>query len=186
MLRLIVLLFFLHFPFSQGFRFDNFTGTVTIWTPIMLSWHRDANDTAQINFTLTYTVSSQFTAGLPVSTTDTTQPDGTLNVTFPIPGSFVIEATGPNSSIIASSQTFEVAFGGSEGSWGSWLVPSASVNPSGSKTGQPPSSSTESPTSTAPVSTNHSSTKSATSTAPISTSKHCDCPTEVKFDPSKS
>ncbi|KAK0219576.1 hypothetical protein EDD85DRAFT_797226 [Armillaria nabsnona] len=152
-----------------GFRFDNFTGTVTIWTPIMLSWHRDANDTTQINFMMTPTVPSQFTGVPPISTTDTTQPDGTLNVTFPIPGSFVIEATGVNLSIIASSQTFEAAFGGSEGSWGSWSVPSASVNPSGSETGQPQSSSTESATGAAPVSTNRSATESATSTAPILT-----------------
>ncbi|KAK0492622.1 hypothetical protein EDD18DRAFT_449093 [Armillaria luteobubalina] len=123
MLRLI-LLSFLHFPFSLGFRFDNFTGTVPMWMPITLSWNRDASDTAQITFKITCITASQIqsTVGPFVSTTDTTQPDGTLNATFTRQGPCVITANAPNSSTIATSQIFVVAPASISGSSSSLYV----------------------------------------------------------------
>ncbi|KAK0465739.1 hypothetical protein IW261DRAFT_1152097 [Armillaria novae-zelandiae] len=170
----LILLLFLHFPSPRGFRFDNFTGTVTMWTPITLSWHRDESDTAQINFTITYAVTSQIqTINTPfVSTTDTNQPDGTLNATFTRSGPLVVRAIGPNSSTNATSQTFSVDPPGNFGSWSS--LPTDSVNISGSVVTETLSSSMESIPITVTISA-HSSTSSGLSTStapPIPTDHH--------------
>ncbi|KAK0465748.1 hypothetical protein IW261DRAFT_1598517 [Armillaria novae-zelandiae] len=147
----LILLLFLHFPSPLGFRFDNFTGTVTMWTPIILSWHRDESDTAQINFTTTYAVTPQIqTIDWPSVSTDTNQPDGTLNATFTRPGPWIVRAIGPNSSIMATSQTFSVDVPGNSGSWSLLSRPSDSVNISGSVETQ--------------ILSNHSSTSSVLST----------------------
>ncbi|KAK0421924.1 hypothetical protein EV421DRAFT_2026177 [Armillaria borealis] len=175
MLRFIVLSC-LHFIVSHGFRFDNYPGPVTTGVPITLSWHRDVNDTGEIRFATIQGKSEEF-----VASTQTTQSDGTLDVDFPIPGLFSVRAFDPNSNIIATSQTFDVASGSSESSTvssSSVTVPSASVNPSTAsvtETRQLHSSSMESAQSTALASPTHFSTQSVQSPAtapPSSNSVH--------------
>ncbi|KAK0430084.1 hypothetical protein EV421DRAFT_1860468 [Armillaria borealis] len=100
MLRLIVLSC-LHFPISYGFHFENFTGTVTAGVPITLSWHRDANDTGQILFVLRSVLHSLQGRHLPLAA-DTTQPNGTFNVTFPASGEYIVEASTDETGLVAA------------------------------------------------------------------------------------
>ncbi|PBK60570.1 hypothetical protein ARMSODRAFT_1068397 [Armillaria solidipes] len=95
---------------------------------ITLSWHRDVNDSSQIQFGLTIGTkgSGHSSDDLDLSsTTDITQPDGTLTVTFPGPGIYVVYATN-QTSIVATTRRFQID--------SSTLSPSplhsASVNPS--------------------------------------------------------
>ncbi len=75
---------------SHGFRFDNFTGAVTVGIPIVVSWHRDVNDTGQIDFEVSPYPKLQghqsdvFLGS--VSTSNVTQPNGTLALNFLILG----------------------------------------------------------------------------------------------------
>ncbi|KAK0430908.1 hypothetical protein EV421DRAFT_1930276 [Armillaria borealis] len=107
---LLIVLFGLQFFISCGFRFDDFSGTVTVGIPITVSWHRDVNDTAgPLGFGLTIIDIDHNFPGPPFSLkqTDTTQPDGTFNVTFPAPGKYMITAT----DYASTSKTFDVALG---------------------------------------------------------------------------
>lgn len=71
----------LQFAISQGFHFDKISGTVTVGIPITISWHRDVYDTRFVQKYIILGLVRPF----PTST-DTTQPDGMVNVTFPITG----------------------------------------------------------------------------------------------------
>ncbi|KAK0467418.1 hypothetical protein IW261DRAFT_1519956, partial [Armillaria novae-zelandiae] len=42
----------LRFSISHGLSFDYFPGNVTVGIPIVLSWHRQRNDSNQIQFVL--------------------------------------------------------------------------------------------------------------------------------------
>ncbi len=79
----------LHFVISYGLHFDDFLGTVPLEQGpfrITLSWHRNVNNSSQIRFGLTQYGSVDDGAvvgsGSLDDTTDLTQADGTLNVTF--------------------------------------------------------------------------------------------------------
>ncbi|PBK82585.1 hypothetical protein ARMGADRAFT_1038491 [Armillaria gallica] len=145
---------------SQGFHFDKFSGTVTVGIPITISWHRDVYDT---RFVQNYIILG-LVRPFPTST-DTTQPDGMVNVTFPITGSFVVAALDIYAHIIATTQTFNVAPDVS------LPIPIESVISSTfsvTETGQPPSDSMESAQSTAPASPSSISIHDSDSTAPLS------------------
>ncbi|KAK0219589.1 hypothetical protein EDD85DRAFT_797244 [Armillaria nabsnona] len=69
-----------------------------------ISWDRDVNDTGQVHFVMVPQTDVK------ALSTDTTQPDGTLNVTFPTPaGAYLTGAIDQSDNIIAASQTFKVA-----------------------------------------------------------------------------
>ncbi|KAK0464150.1 hypothetical protein IW261DRAFT_132064 [Armillaria novae-zelandiae] len=107
MLCLIVITF-LHFQISHGFHFGTFTGAITAGIPILtLSWHRDVNDTNQIYFKIV-PLQGPFTdkeRPLTISTTDTTQTDGSLNVTSSGLELFVVEAITLNSTNLHEIRT---------------------------------------------------------------------------------
>ncbi|KAK0209693.1 hypothetical protein IW262DRAFT_1486440 [Armillaria fumosa] len=115
-LKMLLIVFFcLQFSISHGFRFDDFSGTVTVGIPITLSWHRDVNsDTGRINFRL-HVIKAQGNFQGPLL------PDGTLNVTFPAPGEYIIDVQNQTANL-GTSQTFDVAIGNE----GSSTVPSSS------------------------------------------------------------
>ncbi|KAK0465762.1 hypothetical protein IW261DRAFT_1522666 [Armillaria novae-zelandiae] len=143
---LLIILVCLDFTVSRGFRFDNYTGTVTATLPITLSWHREVGDPDNISFALGI-IQSQGSFEEPFfSATDLSQFDGTVNVSFPVPGEYQIEAKNAGFGL-ATSQTFNVATSGG----GSTTVSSSRLQ-SGSSVmetpGEPPSSATQSVQST--------------------------------------
>ncbi|KAK0430910.1 hypothetical protein EV421DRAFT_1743593 [Armillaria borealis] len=149
----------LNFTISRGFRFENFTGTLAVGIPITLSWHRDVNETNQIDFFLV-NMTYPFTFFPPTTqlfpSTDITQSYGTLNVTFPGSGGYLVEGRNQTSDIVADTRIFNVSRlenGGSDNSTiQSSFVPSSTVTPSASsvlESGEPSSSFTESVRSTA-------------------------------------
>ncbi|KAK0464136.1 hypothetical protein IW261DRAFT_1524491 [Armillaria novae-zelandiae] len=150
MLCLIVLTF-VHFQISHGFHFDFFSGAVTVGTPIVLSWHRDTSNTGQIGFRMVPLQDPSDSAT--ITTTDTTQLNGTVTLTLLDPGFYFVAAIGPNSTTMTTSQTFKAASGSGESSTMSSLsqIETTSVFAT---------SSIESAQSTSPGSTNDSSTTS--------------------------
>ncbi|KAK0430912.1 hypothetical protein EV421DRAFT_2024822 [Armillaria borealis] len=124
----------LHFPISHGFRFGNFTSTVTVGIPITLSWHRDVNDTSQIEFTiLPYSdLPLGPESGFSASATDTSQLNGTVNVTFPRPaGKYAIEGVD-QSGVVSTSQIFDVTDNNNTSASSSEVVLSSTAVQSGS------------------------------------------------------
>ncbi|KAK0209681.1 hypothetical protein IW262DRAFT_1416634 [Armillaria fumosa] len=64
--------------------FDYFRGNVTVSIPITLSWHRETNDSNRIEFVLRSLPGEVSLDGLHLlNATDTTQLNGTIEVTFP-------------------------------------------------------------------------------------------------------
>ncbi|KAK0219550.1 hypothetical protein EDD85DRAFT_1028924 [Armillaria nabsnona] len=107
-----IALFCLSFAISHGLSFDYFPGNVTVGIPITLSWHRETNDSNRIDFVLRSLPGEVSLEGLHLlSATDTTQLDGTLNVTFPGSGEYTVEAITNQTGVVAvaAAQRFEVA-----------------------------------------------------------------------------
>ncbi|PBK58546.1 hypothetical protein ARMSODRAFT_1028180 [Armillaria solidipes] len=88
---LSILLICFKFVVSNGFQFDEFTGTVlSIGIPITLSWHFDIGDPDKVFFQRK-DIGQQFFFqgdGIPA---EFTHPNGTLNVTFPSNGRFAVD-----------------------------------------------------------------------------------------------
>ncbi|PBK79362.1 hypothetical protein ARMGADRAFT_1172422 [Armillaria gallica] len=102
----------LSFAFSHGLSFDYFPGNVTVGIPITLSWHRETNDSNQIDFVLSSLPGEVSLEGLHLlSATDSTRLNGTLNVTFPGSGEYTIEAIANQTGVVTvvAAQRFEVA-----------------------------------------------------------------------------
>ncbi|KAK0191796.1 hypothetical protein F5146DRAFT_613818 [Armillaria mellea] len=102
----------LSFPISRGLSFDPFSGNVTVGIPITLSWHRETNDSNQIEFVLGSLPGEVSLDGLHLlNATNTTQLNGTLKVTFPGSGEYTVEAITNQTGVVAkvAAQRFEVA-----------------------------------------------------------------------------
>ncbi|SJL17831.1 uncharacterized protein ARMOST_21395 [Armillaria ostoyae] len=127
-------------------------GTVTVGIPITLSWHRDVNDTGQIEFTiLPYSdLPLGPESGFSASATDTVHPVGTVNVTFPRPaGEYAIEGVD-RSGVVSTSQIFDVTDNNNTSASSSEVVLSLTAVQSGStRDSEPYSTSAKSVQSTA-------------------------------------
>ncbi|PBK82613.1 hypothetical protein ARMGADRAFT_1140819 [Armillaria gallica] len=153
----------------HGFHFENFSGTVTAGIPITLSWHRNVNGPNHMDFALeNATGPFVFLDAYSFSLTNLTQLSGTLDVTFPESGEYVIEARINQTAFPACTQTFDVKD----------AVTSKSVNSvtsSVTETGKPSSSTTKSIEGTVTAPPNGPTTQSVPSTVtgpPMSNSTH--------------
>ncbi|KAK0467376.1 hypothetical protein IW261DRAFT_1063785 [Armillaria novae-zelandiae] len=77
---------------SYGFMFDDPPGPLIAEIPITIAWHRNSGDPDDIYFSRRDVVSQASGKGDSIpSSSDTTQPQGVLTVTFPSEGRYVIE-----------------------------------------------------------------------------------------------
>ncbi|KAK0430904.1 hypothetical protein EV421DRAFT_1743585 [Armillaria borealis] len=117
---LLIVLSCINFPTSRGFRFDDYTGSVTARIPITLSWYCDAVNGDNIDFSLVM-IQAQGSFQQPsFSATDGTHPDRMVDISFPVLGQYEIE-TKADEFTVATSRTFNVAASSS----GSNMVPSS-------------------------------------------------------------
>ncbi|KAG7439441.1 uncharacterized protein BT62DRAFT_938995 [Guyanagaster necrorhizus] len=169
---LLIVLSGLKFIISNGFSFDKISGNVTAGTLIELHWNLDSNsDTEELIFERRNLISQSSGQGDYINTVPN-QTNGTLNVTFPSPGKFLIEVVNKKTqSVRASSNTFyaapraetspsSIVSPSSQGKTGSRASPSSGSAPAnGSVLSQTKTASFLSPSSSSP----HSETSSALS-----------------------
>ncbi|PBK80081.1 hypothetical protein ARMGADRAFT_1092552 [Armillaria gallica] len=98
------------FTTTYGFTFDDPPGSLIAGIPTVLTWHRNSDDPNDIYFERRNVVSQSSGNGDSVpSSSDTTQPQGTLTVTFPSAGRYVIEVLeNQTDDVIGSSHSLTV------------------------------------------------------------------------------
>ncbi|KAK0470967.1 hypothetical protein IW261DRAFT_913684 [Armillaria novae-zelandiae] len=131
---LMILLCCIKFTLLNGFHFDEFSGTaLSVGIPITLSWHFDTGDPDEVFFQRRHIIQQSFFQGDAIPT-EITHPNGTLNVTFPSNGTFIVDAiaSGTGSlNLLNSSGIFNFS-GASEDSVSSDTTSSSSFSTSSS------------------------------------------------------
>ncbi|KAK0492962.1 hypothetical protein EDD18DRAFT_442473 [Armillaria luteobubalina] len=105
---LLILLCCIKFAHSNGFHFDEFSGTVlSLGIPITLSWHFDIGDPDEVFFQRRHILQQSFFQG-DLGPAEITHANRTLNVTLPSNGhkTFIVDAKQaaqkPSNSLIAA------------------------------------------------------------------------------------
>ncbi|KAK0219561.1 hypothetical protein EDD85DRAFT_989024 [Armillaria nabsnona] len=125
-MKMLLLIVLSCFAISHGFRFDNLTETLTVGIPITLSWHRDANNSKQIDISLLnylYPFINTPQVTTLKSAADIPQPYGTLNMTIPNSGLYLVEAHNAG-TVVANTGAFDVKPPSENGGGGSSTMPS--------------------------------------------------------------
>ncbi|PBK81533.1 hypothetical protein ARMGADRAFT_776162 [Armillaria gallica] len=139
---ILILLCCIKFVVSNGFHFDEFTGTVpSVGIPITLSWHFDIGDPDDVFFQRRDIGEQYFFQGDDIRA-EITHPNGTLQVAFPSIGRFIVDAIASGTdplNLLNSSEIFLLSLASeNSGSSTTTSVSSSSASPSG-EIGQTPS-----------------------------------------------
>ncbi|KAK0219271.1 hypothetical protein IW262DRAFT_1088011 [Armillaria fumosa] len=141
---LLIVLCCIKFAVSNGFHFDECIETMrSVGIPITLSWHFDIGDPDEVFFQRRYIGQQFFLQGDDIPT-EITHPNGTLNVTFPSNGAFVVDAIASGTdhlNLLNSSEIFDLSVA-SESSGSSATTSTSTFSTSSpGETGQTPSKS---------------------------------------------
>ncbi|SJL17988.1 uncharacterized protein ARMOST_21559 [Armillaria ostoyae] len=170
-----------HFIVSYaGFTFDDPPESLIAGIPATITWHRKSDDPDDIYFERRNVVSQSSGNGDSIpSPSDTTQLQGTLTVTFPSAGKYLIEVVeSQKNDVIGSSHSLTVASQASQNSESS-ISSSVSSSPSTTTTGSPLSLASSASN---PLTTSTGATSQLTSASPRTTNSSAIGPKQSAYE----